>query len=101
MNNKPNHKYQYVTDVPLVPQRYILAVKNQVNQRRKQLLIIEKKQNISSDRGGRDQPESVVGIDRNQWSRSIGNGGRHQPEYAVQGQNRIIQQNDGADIGLI
>ena len=33
--------------------------------------------------GGRDRPEWVVGIDRNRWSRSIGNGGRHQSEMVV------------------
>jgi hypothetical protein len=26
----------------------------------------------------------VVGIDRNRWSRSIANGGRHQLEYAIE-----------------
>ena len=63
-------------------QRYILAVKHQVNQRRKRLLIIDYIQKAWSVLGGRDQPEWGVGIDRNRWSGSIGNGGRHQPEYA-------------------
>jgi len=32
--------------------------------------------------GGRFAPESVAGIDRNQWPLSIGIGGRLRPEYA-------------------
>jgi hypothetical protein len=47
------------------------------------LLIIDYNQTASSVWGGRDRPEWVVGINRNRWSRSIGNGGRHQPEYAI------------------
>jgi hypothetical protein len=33
-------------------------------------------------RGGRDRPEQVVVIDRNDWSSSIGTGGRHHPVRA-------------------
>jgi hypothetical protein len=34
-------------------------------------------------RGGRDRPERVVVIDRNDWSSSIGTGGRHHPVRAT------------------
>jgi hypothetical protein len=34
-------------------------------------------------RGGRDRPERVVVIDWNEWSSSIGTGGRHHPVRAV------------------
>ena len=33
-------------------------------------------------RGGRDRPEQVVVIDWNEWSSSIGTGGRHHPVRA-------------------
>jgi hypothetical protein len=55
------------------------------------LLIINYIQKAWSVWGGRDQPESVVGIDRNRWSASIGIGGRDQSEMVV-GISRNMQR---------
>jgi hypothetical protein len=41
-------------------------------------------------RGGRDRPEQVVVMRRNEWSSSIGTGGRHHPVRAIWASKALI-----------
>ena len=47
--------------------------------------ILRNEWSRSSGMGGRDPPEWVVAINRTKWSRSSGMGGRDRPECAVIG----------------